>query len=82
MNTEIVVALLSGLVSIVVTIITVLSSSNKTRQAIQVQMALHDERIKNLANEVKAHNEYGRKIPAIEVQLANITNRLDNLERR
>ena len=82
MNAAVLAALISGAASIFVTIITVLATSSKTRQEIQTTLAVQDERIRNLSEEVRRHNDFGSKIPSLETEVANLSRRLEALERR
>jgi len=88
METAIWVAVIGMIASILTTVITVTATNSKTRQEIRTQLALQDERQKNvidnvkeLSTEVKAHNEFGRQIPVIVEQIKVINHRLDDLER-
>lgn len=88
MNSAVIAALISGAATILVTIITVITTNSRTRAEIKTQLALQDERqghitrqLEELGTEVKAHNEYGRKIPVLEEQIKVINHRLDDLER-
>lgn len=82
MNTDIIVAILSGIVSIIVTVITVVSSSNKTRQEIRIQMAVHEEKIKTLSDEVRKHNDFASRLPVLEEKVDSLTGRVLKLEDR
>lgn len=84
----IIASVITGAVSIVITVITVIANGSKTRHVMQTSMALQEQRqgqtekkIDELAAEVKAHNEYGRQIPVLAEQIKVINHRLDDLER-
>lgn len=89
MNGAVIAALISGVVTIIVNVITVVSTNNRTRMEISTQLALQDERqktmaakVEELSSDVKAHNKFGEKIPVIEEKLHHMENRIDQLERR
>lgn len=89
METAIWVAVIGGAVTIIVNVITIVSTNNKTREEIKTEQKLQEERIKNvsekvteLATDVKSHNEFGKQIPVIVEQIKVINHRLDDLERR
>lgn len=88
METAIWVAVIGGAVTIIVNVITIVSTNNKTRADIKTELKLQEERQKALGNkvdelatDVKAHNEYGRQIPVLVEQIKVINHRLDDLER-
>ena len=82
MNTEIIVAILSGIVSIIVTVITVVSSSAKTREELRVQMAVHEQQIKTLSDEVRRHNDFASRLPVLEEKVDSLSGRVLKLEDR
>lgn len=44
--------------------------------------AVTDTKIEELTREVREHNNFAKRIPAIEVQIEEINRRLQNLERK
>lgn len=89
METAIWVAVIGMVASILTTVITVTATNSRTRDEIKRELAVQEERQKNvidnvkeLSAEVKAHNEYGRQIPVLTEQIKVINHRLDDLERR
>lgn len=82
MDTAIVVAIISG----IVTIITVLVSANSTRSQIQKDLeksdAIQNERIENLRKEVEKHNKFAERLPVIEEQIKVANHRIDDLEHK
>lgn len=79
---EIIVAIITGLISLIGTIITVVVSSNKTMQEMRVSQAVTDTKITALTAEVREHNEFARRIPVIEEQIKVANHRIDDLEGR
>ena len=69
MPTEIIVALITG----GVTLAGVLASNSKAH-------AVVDEKITELTREVRKHNNFAERMPAIENEIKNINRRLDDLE--
>lgn len=45
-------------------------------------IAVTDNKIEELTREVREHNNYARRMPAIEEHLQMVDHRLDNLEKR
>ena len=69
------VQLIIGVLTAGGTIIGVVSANNK-------HDAVVDVKIDNLTEEVKKHNEFGRRIPVIEEQIKVANHRIDDLERK
>ena len=67
--TEIVVALITG----VLTLVGVIISNRKTS-------AVTDYKIEELTREVREHNNFARRMPVVEEQIGFINKRLDDLE--
>ncbi len=72
---EIVVALITGCLSLVGTIITVLATSSKTRTDMKVAQAVTDTKIDNLTREVRYHNDFAKRIPVLEEKVRNLEER-------
>lgn len=84
---EIVVAIISGAVSILTSIITligVLVSNGKSKKALQQQLeidqAVTRTKIEELTREVREHNGFARRMPVVEEQLKVVNHRLKDLE--
>lgn len=80
MMASVIVALITGGLSLIGTILTVLASSHKTAAAMQINQAVTDTKLEELTREVREHNEFGRKIPVIEEQIRVVNHRLSDLE--
>lgn len=78
----IIVAIITGLLSLVGTIITVVATSNKTAQDMRIAQAVTDQKISDLTREVREHNEFARRIPVIEEQIKVCNHRIDDLEKK
>lgn len=77
----IIVAIITGICSVVAVIITNATSNRKVEQRLEVAQAVTDTKIEQLTNAVNQHNEFGRKIPVIEEQIKVINHRIDDLEK-
>lgn len=80
MGEAIIVAVITGGLSLIGTVITVLATSQKTEQAMQVAQAVTDTKIEELTREVREHNGFARRLPVVEEQIKQIQSRLDDLE--
>ena len=80
MLVPIIVALITGGLSLIGTVLTVLASSHRTAAAMQVNQAVTDTKLEELTREVREHNDFGRRIPVIEEQIKVVNHRLTDLE--
>ena len=87
MSVEITVALISGGVSIVTSLLTlvgVVISNNRSKADVQKKLeigqAVTDTKIDELTREVREHNGFARRIPVLEEQMKVANHRIDDLE--
>ena len=71
--------LITGIVSIICTIITASSTQNKMQQTLQTSQAVTDEKMKGFSDDIKEmkadlkeHNGYAKRMPVIEERLGGI----------
>lgn len=76
----IIVAIITGGLSLIGTIITVLVANSKTREDLRVSQAVTDTKITELTREVRTHNNFAQRMPVVEEQIKVINHRLSNLE--
>lgn len=81
MTESIIVAVITGILSLAGTVITVLLSSRKTTEEIRVNQAVTDTKIDQLTREVHEHNNFARRMPVVEEQIKVINHRLADLEK-
>ena len=82
MSDTIIAVIITGVCSLLGTIITVLATSRKTQTDMAVRQAVTDEKIESLTQSVRQHNEFGRRIPVIEEKISNLDDRVGSLERK
>ena len=87
MNTEITVAMITGAVSILTSLITltgvIISNSRSKRameQRLEIAQAVTDTKIDELTREVREHNGFARRLPVVEEQLKVVNHRIKDLE--
>ncbi len=68
-------AILVAMITSGVTLFGVILSNSKTA-------AVTNNEIKHLTEEVKKHNNFAQRIPVVEVQLEELTKRVEALEKR
>ena len=75
-------AAVTGVLSLIGTVIAVLAANNKTNNKLEVSLAVTDTKIDTLTKEVKDHNEFAKRMPVVEEQIKVINHRLDDLEKK
>ena len=80
MSDAVVVALISGVLSLTGVVISNFAASRKTAASIQTSQAVTDTKIEELTREVREHNGFARRMPVVEEQIKVINHRLSDLE--
>ena len=78
----VIAACITGGLSLIGVIITVIAGNRKISTKLEISQAVTQEKITNLAEEVRTHNNFARRVPVVEEKITNIERRLDVLERR
>lgn len=81
MTEAIIVALITGGLSLIGVIITCAVTARKNETAMKVSQAVTDTKIEELTREVRAHNNFAQRMPVVEEQIKVINHRLTDLER-
>ena len=76
------VAVITGGISLVGTMFTVLAASKKTDENLKVSQAVMNEKIETLTREVREHNNFAQRVPVLEEKVKVAHHRLDDLEAR
>lgn len=80
MTESIIVAIITGVLTLVGTVITVLSANRKTISSLEIQQAKTDQKIENLTKEVQKHNNFAERMPVVENDIKTIYNWIDKIE--
>lgn len=80
MTEGILVALITGGLSILGVIITNAASNRRTEQKLEIAQAITDTKIDELTREVRKHNGFAEKMPVIQEQIKVINHRIADLE--
>lgn len=72
MSEAIIVALITGGISLIGTILTILQTSKKTEESFKVHQAVTDEKIENLTREVRKHNGFAERLPKLEQKVEDL----------
>ena len=76
----ILVALISGGLSLAGVVITCMATAKKNENSMRVTQAVTDTKIEELTREVRAHNNFAQRMPVVEEQIKVINHRLEDLE--
>ena len=86
MTEAIIVALITGGLALIGTVVSVVSSNRKTTQAMQATMQtaqkVTDVKIEELTREVRKHNDFAERIPVLEEKIKVANNRISDLEKQ
>lgn len=80
MSEAIIVALITGGLSLAGVVVTCLATARKTERAAAVAQAVTDTKIDELTREVRSHNNFAQRMPVVEEQIRVINHRIDDLE--
>lgn len=80
MSEAIIVALITGGLSLAGVVITCLATAKKTEKAAAVAQAVTDTKIDELTREVRLHNGFAQRMPVVEEQIKEIKSRISDLE--
>jgi ubiquinone biosynthesis protein UbiJ len=81
MGEAILVALITGGLSLLGVIITSQAAARKSEQNQAVAQAITDTKIDNLTHEVRQHNGFAQEIPLLKAECNNLKQRVGNLEK-
>ena len=86
MSEAIQVALITGGLSLLGTVITVILTSRKQQTEMDKQIAVMNTKMEDMREDIKTHNRYAQmfseNVPAIKQHMEDVDRRLDNIERR
>lgn len=80
MSEAIVVALITGGLSLVGVVITCAVTARKNETAMRISQAVTDTKIDELTREVRSHNNFAQRMPVVEEQIKVINHRIEDLE--
>ena len=81
MSEAIVVALITGGLSLAGVIVTSLVTARKSENAIKIAQAVTDTKIQELTREVREHNNFAKRMPVVEEQIKVVNHRIADLEK-
>ena len=81
MAESVLVACITGSLSLLGVVITNLMAARKSEAAIRTSQAVTDAKLEALTREVRDHNQFARRMPVVEEQIKVINHRIGDLER-
>lgn len=86
MSDAVLVAIISGVFSLIVGIVSALiaakSAGNEVQKKLEIAQAVTDTKIDELTREVRKHNNFAERVPVIEEQIKVANHRIDDLEKK
>lgn len=80
MSEAIIVALITGAMSLIGVIITNKNSNRRVEESLKTAQAVTDTKLEELTREVRAHNNFAQRMPVVEEQIKVINHRIGDLE--
>ena len=81
MTEAVVVALITGGLSVLGVIISNIGSNKKIENALSTSQAVTDCKIEELTREVREHNNFARRMPVVEEQIKDMRKDIDELRK-
>ena len=79
MSDAIIVALITGGLSLLGVIITSRKSARDMEHKLELRQAVTDTKIEELTREVRAHNNFAQRMPVVENEIKDVVKRVDTL---
>lgn len=76
----IIVALITGGMTLAGTVLTINGNQKKTEQKLHTAQAVTDCKLDELTREVRLHNNFAQRVPVIEEQIKVINHRISDLK--
>ena len=80
MTEAVLAALITGSLSLAGVIVTCIATAKKNESTMRIAQAVTDTKIDELTREVRAHNNFARRMPVVEEQIKVINHRISDLE--
>lgn len=82
MSEAIIASIITGGLTLIGTIITVLVTNNKTNENLKISQAVMDTKIEELTREVREHNNFAQRMPVLEEKVSTLNHRIEDIEKR
>ena len=81
MTDAVIVAVITGGLSVLGVIISNIGSNRKIEDTLSTSQAVTDCKIEELTREVREHNNFARRMPVVEQQIVDIKKDIDELRK-
>lgn len=85
MSDAVLVAVISGICSLIVgiasAVISARATGNNVQKRMEIAQAVTDTKLEELTREVRKHNNFAERIPVIEEKISVANHRIDDLEK-
>ena len=81
MEPAVLAALVTGLFTLFGVIITVKAGNKNIEHKLEINQAIHDTKLDNLAEEVRRHNNFAEKIPSMQTEINTLQKDVAQLKR-
>lgn len=82
MSEAIVVAIITGGISLIGSIISAQRSTREMQNRVDTRLAVMEAKITELTREVREHNGFARRMPVVEEQIKVANHRINDLEKK
>lgn len=86
MSDAIIVAIITGGITLLGSILTILGTSKKQQTEMDKKIAVIETKMDRMNEDIRSHNQYAKmfseNIPAVKQHMTDVDRRLDNIERR
>ena len=80
MTEGVIVALITGGLTLAGVIISNLTAAHKTQATIETKIEVQNTKIDELTREVRLHNNFAQRVPVLEEQMRIANHRIEDLE--
>ena len=80
MSEAIIVAVITGGLSLVGVVVTCMATAKKTEKAAAVAQAVTETKLEELTREVREHNNFAIRMPGLEQEVKDLKRRVNDLE--
>jgi hypothetical protein len=75
-------AAITGGLALIGVVITTMQSSRKIERKLEIHQAVTDQKIEDLTREVREHNNFARRMPALEQKVHGIDEKINILHKQ
>lgn len=80
MSAEVIVALITGIVTVLTVVINSWLSGREMNAKLDKAQTVTQTKLDDLTREVREHNEFAKRVPALEEKMKAANHRIDKLE--